>query len=161
MENKEKFEKVGGLIKDLRTCMFVTTMLNGGLRARPMGTQHTEFTGTVWFMTDKDSNKIKEIAKNKTVGLEYASGNGVTFVSISGEASVVDYKAKIKELWNPFLKAWFEGPEDPKIALIEVKVHRAEYWNNKGGKIGGLADIAITAVTGKANTLDENEVYEF
>jgi general stress protein 26 len=161
MENKEKLVKIGELIKDLRTCMFVTTMLDGGLRARPMATQDSEFAGKIWFMTDKDSDKIKEIAKNKTVSLEYASGNGVTFVSISGEAAVVDDKAKIKELWNPFLKAWFEGPEDPKVALVEVTVHRAEYWNNKGGKLGGLADIAITAVTGNANTLDENEVYEF
>ena len=59
------------------------------------------------------------------------------------------------------MKAWFEGPEDPKIALIEVKVKRAEYWTNKAGKLGAFADMAVSAVTGKVNTLDENEVITF
>jgi len=161
MKNTESITKINSLIKDIRSCMFVTKGLNGEIKARPMSTQEVEFKDSIWFMTDKRSTKCKEIEKDNTVGLEYADGNGVTFVSVSGKASFVEDKQKIQEYWNPFLKAWFEGPEDPNIVLIEVSVTRAEYWDNKGGKIGGLADVAIGALTGKQNLLDEHEIFEF
>ncbi len=30
-----------------------------------------------------------------------------SYVSISGRGEIVQDKAKAKELWNPYLKAWF------------------------------------------------------
>jgi len=161
MENREKLQNIGKKIKGIRTCLFVTHGLERGLKARPMGTQDIEFDGSVWFMTDKRSNKYKEIENNKSVALEYADGNGVTFVSLSGDAEFLVDQKKIEDFWNPFYKAWFESPQDQNIVLIKVTVTRAEYWDNKGGKLGGLADIAIGAVTGKTNSLDEHEVYTF
>ncbi|MES2622951.1 MAG: pyridoxamine 5'-phosphate oxidase family protein [Patescibacteria group bacterium] len=161
MQTNEKYEKVGKLIKGIRTCMFVTITQEGEMISRPMATQDIEFNGSIWFMTSKESNKAKEIQHNNSVALTYADGNGITFVSLTGKAKFVEDKEKIKEYWNPFLKAWFEGPEDPNITLIEVMVSRAEYWDNKGGKIGALADMAIGAVTGKTNMLDEHEIITF
>ncbi len=161
MNIQESFEAVHDKIHDMRTCLFVTRGQAGEIKARPMGTQEIKFDGSVWFMTDKRSNKCKEIQADSAVGLEYAHSNGIRFVSLSGNASFVYDLEKIKEFWNPFYKAWFESPEDPHITLIEVKISRAEYWDNKGGKIGGLVDIAIGVVTGETNTLDEHEVFTF
>ena len=160
METTASFKEVGEKIKGLRTCMFVTHAPEG-LKARPMGNQDLDFDGSVWFMTDKRSNKYKEIEANPMVGLEYAHSNGVRFVSLTGTAEFVYDKQKIHDFWNPFYKAWFENEEDPNIILIKVNVSRAEYWDNKGGKVGGLADIAIGAVTGETNTLDEHGVLTF
>ncbi|MES2668591.1 MAG: pyridoxamine 5'-phosphate oxidase family protein [Patescibacteria group bacterium] len=160
MDTKESFEKIAKKMEGMRTCMFATRS-SEGLKARPMAMQDVEFEGSVWFMTDKRSNKCREIEADPAVGLEYAHGNGVRFVSITGTASFAYDKEKIHEFWNPFYKAWFENEDDPNITLIEVKVKRAEYWDNKGGKVGGLADMAIGAVTGEANTLDEHEVLTF
>ncbi len=157
----EVLKTIGEKIEGLRTCMFVTRDTDGNLKARPMSTQDTEFDGTLWFMTDKRSNKCREIEAEPTIGLEYAHSNGVRFVSISGTAELAYDKARIDEFWNPFYKAWFESSEDPNITLLKIKATRAEYWDNKGGKIGGLADIAIGAVTGESNTLDEHDVVTF
>lgn len=160
MSTTEDIKKVGEKISDIRSCLFVTRD-GDAMKARPMGTQEVAFDGSVWFMTSKDSAKCAEIQKDAHVALMYAHGNGVTFASLSGMARLVVDKEKIRAFWNPFYKAWFEGPDDPAITLIEVKVSRAEYWDNKAGKVGGLADIAIGAVTGKQNTLDEHEVLTF
>lgn len=156
--NNDSLKKIGDKIEGMRSCLFVTSDAEGNLKARPMSTQEVVFDGSVWFMTDRNSNKCKEIAANPSVGLEYAHSNGVRFVSLSGKASLVDDRAKIHEFWNPFYKAWADGPDDEKLVLIEVKVSRAEYWDNAGGKLGALADMAIGAVTGNTNTLDEHEV---
>jgi general stress protein 26 len=160
MERADSLKTVGEKMHGMRSCMFVTKS-SDGFKARPMATQDVEFDGSVWFMTDKRSNKCKELHEDPTVGLEYAHSNGVRFVSVSGEATFSEDREKIKEFWNDFYKAWFEGPDDPNITLIEVKVKRAEYWDNKGGKAGALADMAIGAVTGNTNTLDEHEVVTF
>jgi hypothetical protein len=38
--------------------------------------------------------------------------------------------AKAKELWDPNYQTWFPaGPTDPHLALIRVRVERAEYWD--------------------------------
>jgi general stress protein 26 len=161
MDTNDSLKAINDKISDLRTCLFVTRGSNGELKARPMGTQEMEFDGSVWFMTDKRSNKCKEIKADPSVGLEYAHSNGVRFVSLSGTASFSEDREKIKKFWNPFYKAWFESAEDPNITLIEVKIERAEYWDNAGGKVGAMADVAIGAITGKENSLDEHEVLTF
>jgi general stress protein 26 len=160
MDKTNSLQVINDKIAGMHTCLFVTRSQDGELKARPMGTQEIEFDGSVWFMTDKRSNKYKEIEADPSVALEYAHGNGVRFVSLSGTASFSEDKEKIKEFWNVFYKAWFENEEDPNITLIEVKITRAEYWDNAGGTIGGLADVAISAATGKTNMLDEHEVIE-
>ncbi len=161
MTQEEQFAKIGEKLSGMRTCMFVTRDSSGLSKGRPMATQELAFDGSVWFMTDKRSNKCREIQADPGVSLAYAHSNGVRFVSLSGNAEFVDDREKIKEFWNDFYKAWFEGPDDPNIVLIQVKISRAEYWDNEGGKIGALADMALGAVTGKTNQLDENEVFEF
>ncbi|MFI7546199.1 pyridoxamine 5'-phosphate oxidase family protein [Actinoplanes sp. NPDC049599] len=38
-------------------------------------------------------------------------------------------RAKVEELWNPMLKAWFpEGLETPDLRLIKVHAETAECW---------------------------------
>jgi general stress protein 26 len=67
-------------------------------------------------------------------------------------------KAKAKELWNVFYKAWFpEGLDDPKLALIRVDVDHAEYWDSPNSKVVQLAGLIKAAVTGKPAQGGENK----
>ena len=69
---------------------------------------------------------------------------------MTGRARVVDDAAKAKELWNPALKAWFtEGLDDPKLALIEVRIESAGYWDAPDNRFVRLAGILKAAVTGE------------
>jgi hypothetical protein len=37
---------------------------------------------------------------------------------------------KVEDLWDPSYQRWFPGgPSDPGLALIRVRVERAEYWD--------------------------------
>ena len=156
---QENLTLIAEKIKGMRTAMFVTMNEKGQHVGRPMSTQDIEFDGTVFFITHKDSNKVTHIKNNPEVGLMY--GEGVKHVSLSGLAEVSQDKAKIKELWSEFYKAWFEGEDDPNIAVIKVKVSRAEYWDYPGGKVGAYVDMAKSAVTGHQADNGENCVFEF
>ena len=68
------------------------------------------------------------------------------FVSVTGHASVSRDKAKIKELWGPSAKAWWDSPDDPNIRLLTVTPDDAEFWEGPG-KIVGTIKMAAAAAT--------------
>ena len=147
--------KVRELIKDVKMAMLVTIDEDGRPRSRPMQTQDVEFDGTVWFFTDVNSEKVAEITANPRVNVAYASGNE-TYVSLTGNAEIVQDTAKTHELWNPLLRAWFESADDPRIRLVSVDAESAEYWDTPGGKLASLISLVKSAVTGTRDDSSEN-----
>jgi general stress protein 26 len=73
-----------------------------------------------------------------------------TWISIDGEAQVVDDRDKAKSLWNSFVEAWLpQGPDDPSVVLIKVDPHTAEYWDTPGGRVASLISLVKSKVTGE------------
>ena len=71
---------------------------------------------------------------------------------------MVKDRAKIEELWNPILKAWFpEGLDDPSLCLLKVTVEEAEYWDSPNSKLVQIAGFVKALVTGQAAKGGENE----
>lgn len=157
-ERSESLKKLGELIKDTRIAMLTTAETDGTLRSRPMATQNTEFDGTVWFFTSAESPKVDEIEQEHHVNVSYSNPSNDSYVSMSGKASLVRDRAKIKELWNPILKAWFpKGEADPELALLKVNVEQAEYWDSPSSKVVQLAGFVKAIVTGQEAKGGENE----
>jgi general stress protein 26 len=49
----------------------------------------------------------------------------------------------MEELWSPLHRAWFpKGLDDPNIALLQVEVDRAEYWDSPSSKVVQLIGLA-------------------
>ena len=123
---EESIEKLKGLIEDIDFGM-LTTMDGGKLRSRPMSTQQVEFDGDLWFFTSDKTHKVDEIEADNRVNIAYSKPDDNVYVSVSGTAAIVKDRAKIEELWNPILKAWFpEGLDDPTLCLLKVSVEEAE-----------------------------------
>jgi general stress protein 26 len=59
------------------------------------------------FFTRTDSSKVPEIKKHSQVNVSFSDPSHQSYVSVNGHAEVIQDKAKAKELWNPYLKAWF------------------------------------------------------
>jgi general stress protein 26 len=121
---------------------------DGRLVSKPMATQDVDFDGEVWFIAERDSEKVRNIEANSNVNVAYA-GSGA-WVSLSGDASVVDDTAKLAELWNTFTDAWLEGgPDNPNNILIRVEPTGAEYWDAPGSKVTQLLNLVKAKTTGK------------
>ncbi|MEJ7698357.1 MAG: pyridoxamine 5'-phosphate oxidase family protein [Pyrinomonadaceae bacterium] len=154
---EEAIEKLRSLIKNINTAM-LTTIDGGVLRSRPMQTQETETGGDLWFFTSSETHKAEEIEKDNRVNLAYASPNDNSYVSVSGRAELVKDRAKMEELWNPILKAWFpKGLDDPNITLLKVSVEAAEYWDSASSTIVQVAGFIKALVTGTRADGGENE----
>lgn len=124
----------------------------GVLRSRPMTNQGTgdEFDGELWFITAEDGAVAREVSDEPEVNISYAKPDDNSFVSVSGRASLVEDRARIHALWSPLYKAWFpQGPDDPNIVLLRVKVSDAEYWDGPSNKVTQLFAMARSALGGK------------
>ncbi len=146
-------------IKDIRIAMLTTVDEDGALRSRPMGALDYEFVGDLWFFTSAAEPKVDEVRRDNQVNVSYADSGSNRYVSVSGVASVVRDRAKMEELWHPIMKAWFaDGLDTPDIALLRVKVTKAEYWDFASAKIVQLIGFVKAIVTGEeADDLGKNE----
>jgi len=136
------------LVKDIKFAMF-TTRADGRLRSRPMTTQNSEVDerSSLWFFMSRGSEAVNDIGADPVVNVAYADPGRDAYVSVSGEAAVVEDRAKKEQLWSKLAEAWFpDGADDPDLALVEVRIEDAEYWDVKESKVTQLFKMARAAV---------------
>ena len=84
------------------------------------------------------------------------SGSG-SWVSLTGEAAVVEDTAKKRELWNAGVEAWLpQGPDDDSVVLLRVEGRSAEYWDT-AGRVATALSFATAKLTGERYSGGENE----
>lgn len=164
MSKQDHIDIIREIVKDIRFAMLTTITNEGHLHACPMTTGETSLGAReVWFIGDKTTEAVANIEHNPQVNLSYVAQDGKDYVSINGEAELVEDQAKLEELWSPMHNAFYEhGKEDDKIQLIKVVPNGAEYWRT-GNTIVTAAKLATAALQdGKvAENLGENGSVEF
>jgi len=157
LQDKEAIRKLQDLATEISICLFCSgSDTNEHEGCRPMATSGVDEEGSIWFMSDRNSEKNKEIMTDPIVKLYFCSPGKSSFLVVSGEADIVYDREKIRELWNPLDKTWFkEGEEDPAISLIRVKPIHAHYWDAKGNKMVNFIKMIASVASGK--TLVEGE----
>lgn len=110
------------------------------------------------FHTNTESGKTDDISANPEVNLGFINSYG-EWASISGTASIITDRSKVHKFYSPELKAWIGdlgdgkhdgGPDDPRIAVIEVKSKSAQYAISRRTVIGGAIELAKGVITGEA-----------
>ena len=108
---------------------------------------------SLWFFMSRSGEPVADIASEPIVNLVYADPDDDTYVSISGTAAVVEDMAKKVHLWTKMAQAWFPGGvTDPDLALVQVRITHANYWDIDESKIVQLFQMAKAAITGKPPT---------
>lgn len=148
-------ERLWEMIKDIRFAMFTTRHGNGHLHSRPMTTQNKKIDEdtSLWFFLSRRGDVVADIGREPAVNITYADTDADDYVSVSGQARVVDDMAKKRQLWNKMTEAWFpKGVDDPDLALVQVSITHADYWESKDSKLTQLFKMAKAAVTGRPPT---------
>ena len=159
VNQEDKLKKLREIVKAVDICMLTTVDERGELHSRPMSNnREVEFDGDLWFFTYGSSHKVDEIGQVPKVNASFADIDGQQYASLTGRAEVVRDRAKVEELWQPALRAWFpEGTETPDIALLKVTVESAEYWDSSQSIVAHAVSLAASLITGKQAQLGENE----
>jgi general stress protein 26 len=159
MSRESEFEKLCEMIKDIDFCMLTTVDENDELHSRPMSLNgDVDEEGNLWFFTSSNSHKASEIERTPNVNVSFVDTSDQRYVSSSGTAQLVHDRNKIKELWKPVLKAWFpDGPDQPDVVLLKVKMTKAEYWDGPSSTISQAVSFVSAILTGKQVELGENK----
>jgi general stress protein 26 len=140
-EIKSKFWKA--LKKDMT--MFLGLAEGEDGHARPMTAQldnDDAESGPIWFFTSTDNSLYQQIGEGAIGGpramAHFVSKGHDVWATLHGTLSTSRDRATIDRLWNPFVAAWYEGKDDPKIALIRLDPENAEIWIDASSVVAGI-----------------------
>ncbi|WEF33372.1 pyridoxamine 5'-phosphate oxidase family protein [Pseudoduganella chitinolytica] len=150
---KDELDDLTKRVKDVKFGMFTTSDDEHRMTSRPLTLQQIDEAGTMWFFVSDEEEFTTHLLNNPSVNVSFADVDDHLYVSIAGRASLVRDRAKMEQLWKPSVKAWFpEGLDDPHLALLEVQIQSAEYWDTGNSKMVSLFGMAKAAITGKRPT---------
>lgn len=134
-ELEQKFWKA---LKSDMTLMLGVDGLEDG-HTRPMTAQlEHEQRGPIWFFTSTDNALVHHAATPRRAVAAFAAKNHSLFASIGGQLSVGTDRAMVERLWNPFVAAWYEGKDDPKLVLLRLDPDQGEVWLNENNLLAGV-----------------------
>ncbi|MEO6321084.1 MAG: pyridoxamine 5'-phosphate oxidase family protein [Polaromonas sp.] len=145
-------QKLWELIKDIKFGMFTHRHAGGLLHSQPLTTQNKALDegATLYFFVPRQGEVAQHVVEDDQVNVAYANPGNDSYVSVSGQALIVEDLGKKEALWTPMAKAWFPGgPTDPGLALLQVRITHAEYWDVTESKMVQLAKMAKAAITGE------------
>jgi general stress protein 26 len=153
--------KIGEMIQEIRVAFLTTVDHDGRFHARPVLTLQVDADETLWFFTDWTSPKVDELRHDVRVSLGYADPAKNMYLAISGTASLLRDPQKARELWSVEQRAYYpRGPDDERLALLHVRIDRAEYWIAPG-RVSYLVAAAKATLTGiPAGVIGENRKVE-
>ncbi|ORX39390.1 hypothetical protein BD324DRAFT_619499 [Kockovaella imperatae] len=161
----QKLDDLHAFIKKHKTVMLVTRSPSGSLHSRVMVPADITKDMKIRFIYDRDSYKDKEVENDSHVNVAINGMEGNDgWASISGKAGRVEEEGLIAKLYNPTLKAWFGdkgdgvhtgGPEDPRMAIIEVKPDEIRHYHQTRSSIGTAVDVVASAISGSTATPGE------
>jgi general stress protein 26 len=152
--NDNDVTRVWDLMEKISIAM-LTTWTGEKLRARPMDARVRRKENAIYCLTDARHCKDEEIAKYPKVLFAFADTGSMKYVSLAGHASISNDRAKIKELWEPTAKAFWDSPDNPAIRLLTLTPESAEFWDSPG-KMIAFARMAFAAATGAKPDIGEN-----
>ena len=150
LTHSESIDKLRELVEEINICLFCSNLkTDNGSTCRPMGAQKVCEQGNIWFFSEVNSDKNREIKQDKHVQLFFSHPGKSSYLVVNGEAEVIIDKNKTDELWTPFAKIWFkEGKDDPNISIIKVKPSTAYFWDTDGNKMINFFKMIASVVTG-------------
>lgn len=127
--DKEK-EEFFRLLSGFNVGILTTHSEKCGLHSRPMTIADRSNTGEITLVSGKASEKVEEIKGDESVSFSCQSEKG-KYLTLSGSASLVEDKKRIKDLWRSEFDAQFpDGPSEALLIVIKPRI--GEYWNNIG-----------------------------
>lgn len=142
MSNDRELEKK--LWKALRSDRTVMLGLAGpDARTRPMTAlldgDDNPYRGPLWIFTARDNALAEAVAGGPLPAVaSFADKGHSLFAVIHGTLSADHDRTVVDRLWNPFIAAWYDGKDDPALALLRLDPDSAEIWADANSLIAGL-----------------------
>ena len=160
---KSELEKFYAAIESIDTAMMTTRRQDGHMRSRAMANQKKAAGADLWFVCREGTAKLTDLKYDQHINLTYYRNSNREWISVSGTAEVSRDRDKIRELYAPDWKVWFDDegdarhgtPDDPRMVLIGVTIHSAEFLEVNKPRPVILYELVKGLVTGNEPELGE------
>lgn len=106
MQARERIEKLKSLVKDIDICLFCTNpKIGDGATTRPMSAQEVDGEDNLWFFSDIDSDKSKEVKMNKKVQLFFLNIQKIVIWLLTARLKLLLTKIKQQSYFRHWLKS--------------------------------------------------------
>ncbi|WP_341631702.1 pyridoxamine 5'-phosphate oxidase family protein [Sphingomonas agri] len=85
-------------------------------------------SGVLWIFTAKDHDFTRAMGQSSQAIASYSAKGHSLFASLRGTLTLDQDPATIERLWSPIVAEWYEGKDDPKLALVRFDVADAKIW---------------------------------
>jgi general stress protein 26 len=127
-------EQFWDVLEDVHAVML--GLENSPQHMQPMAPYPDRERDAVWFLTKKDADLFKELKRTDKARFTLVGPNHDYHASVTGALFENEDRAQIDKMWNQVVSAWFEdGKDDPKLALLEMKLQDAAVWASVGNPI--------------------------
>ena len=150
LNGKNAIDKIKEIAEAAGTCFF-STNVNTDTRSRPMALQDVDEHGNLWFLSDINSDKNKEILNDNAVELYFMNNSKYEYVFLKGLAQISQDRKLIEKYWTNFASAWFDGKDDPNLSVIKVSPTDGYYYETKDNKLIAMSKMIFAAITGSSN----------
>jgi general stress protein 26 len=84
--------------------------------------------GVLWIFTANDHDFTRAMGQSNRGIVAFSAKGHDLFASLRGTLQIVNDRGTIDRLWNPIVAEWYEGKDDPKLALVRFDVEDAKIW---------------------------------
>lgn len=102
--------------------------------------------GRLWFLAAKDHDLTRALGQSGRAIATYAAKDHGLFASLRGTLAIDNDRATIDRLWNPIVAEWYDGKDDPKLALLRFDGEDAKIWLSD---VSGFLKPAINKLLGR------------
>ncbi len=137
------------LVHEGNIAMLTTQSGDGRLTSRPLAVAEVG-AGTLLFLVDAGSSWVIDLDPVREVNVSICTGGHNDWISISGTPNISADPESVAKLWSPAAGTYFDGPDDARIRVLQVKMDDGEFWSAPGsGPVGRLIAV-VSAVVGSA-----------
>lgn len=155
LSDNEAREKMTKLVNSIKYTMLLSAFDKVPVSAVPMTTKKVDKDGDIWFLSGEDSQHNSNIHADPRVQLLYSDPSDMEFISIYGEAEIINNRETLKDLYEKIDDNWFEGVDDGNLRAIRVTPKEAYYWDTKQNKYISLFKMGVSAITGEDADIGE------
>lgn len=130
MEVQRLLDLARKLVDDLTFCVAITQGEDGEANARIVQPLPIQQDWTANILTNRRCRKVREIERTGKMTLLYQHDADRSYVTLVGDAFVVEDLDLKRSIWKPAHARWNPGgPEDPATVFARLLPKRIELWS--------------------------------
>lgn len=128
--------------------VMLMTMIDGHHSSRPMTVAGVEGE-RLSFLVDATADWYGPVESDRAaVHVTLADGRHNRYAAVNGDTRTSREPGEVALLWSPAASAYFDGADDPNIAVVHVSATDGQYWDAPSGRLGTLLALAKVKMTG-------------